>query len=208
MKKVLILLAVCLFLPFVGQAQTRKPVRKATPPVTKTVEPPSANGKFKFDWTKGFTNDSDGKDYIIITVPGKSTSEIKSSVVSSLSDMYSNPSKVISTLGDNIINVTGYYAKKTFWSSDGDATTYYNFNYNIKIEIKDGKIKVSAPTISNITGIREIGYYNAGSSNVDLGEFYTSIRLRAPSDYQKIFEKLFNPHITNIVKGLSSDSDW
>ena len=115
MKRTLLLLAVCLSLSAIGNAQTKNPVRKTaqtrtTQPV-KTPEPPSANGLFKFVYTKemkGFFNNTDQKDFVVITAPEKSASDIKSSIVSTLSSMYSNPSKVISTLGDNIINVTAY----------------------------------------------------------------------------------------------------
>ena len=144
MKRKLLLLVVCLSLSAVGNAQTKKPVRKTIPNKTvKTPEPPSANGKFKFDWTKGFVNDADGKDFIVISAPGKSVNDIKSSVVSALSDMYSNPSKVISTLGDNIINLNAH-EPRACWYSTEDFVYDYNFNYNIKIEYKEGKIKVCA----------------------------------------------------------------
>ena len=54
------LLAICLSLSAAGNAQTKKPVRKtAQAKTTKTPEPPSANGKFKFDWTKGLVNASE-----------------------------------------------------------------------------------------------------------------------------------------------------
>jgi hypothetical protein len=77
------LLAVCLSLSATGNAQTKKPVRKtAQAKTTKTPEPPSANGKFKFNWTKGLVNDTDGKDFIVISAQGKPVSDIKSSVLS------------------------------------------------------------------------------------------------------------------------------
>ena len=129
--RALLLLAVCLSLSVVGNAQTKKPVRKATQtrttqPVAKTPEPPSANGKFKYYYAEGFLNDTDKKDFVVITVPGKTVSDIKSSIVSTLSSMYSNPSKVISTLGDNIINVTAY-ASDAFYYSFSDRLQYYSF---------------------------------------------------------------------------------
>ena len=107
MKRTLLLLAVCLSLSAIGNAQTKKPVRKTsqtktTQPVTITPEPPSANGKFKFIYSKekdGFFNNTDDKDFVIITAPGKSANDIKSSIISTLSSMYANPSMVISTLG-------------------------------------------------------------------------------------------------------------
>lgn len=210
MKRLLMLLAVCLSLSAAGNAQTKKPVRKtAQAKTTKTPEPPSANGKFKFDWAKGLVNDTDGKDFIVISAQGKPVSDIKSSIVSSLSDMYPNPGKVISTLGDNIINVTGYYANDVFWNVENDIIKIYHFTYNIKIEIKDGKIKVCSPTFSNITERRQSGSYVLGTSHISLSDFFYSLRKSKDSvDFGIILTDLFNAHVSNIVKGLSSNSEW
>lgn len=210
MKRTLLLLAVCLALSVVGNAQTKKPVRKSTQTRTtqpvKTPEPPSANGKFKFDWTKGFVNDTDGKDFIVISAPGKSVNDIKSSVISALSDMYSNPNKVISTLGDNIINLNAH-EPKACWYSTEDFLYDYNFNYNIKIEYKEGKIKVCSPSISNITERIYVGFGNYNSSNIDLNKMYSLLHKLNP-DFTKTLEDKFNNHVSKIITGLSSKSDW
>ena len=214
MKRTLLFLAACLLLSVVGYAQTKKPVRKtnqtrATRPVTKAPESPSANGKFKFDWTKGLVNDTDGKDFIVISASGKSVSAIKSSVVSTLSDMYPNPSKVISTFGDNIINVTGYYAKDVFWNEENEIIKIYHFNYNIKIEIKEGKIKIGSPAFSNITERRQSGSYVLDTSHIDLNDFFSFLRKsKDSSTFCTILTDLCNSHVSKIVEGLSSNSDW
>lgn len=136
LKKSFLFLVVCLPLSVVGYAQTKKSVRKTpqttrtTQPVAKTPVPPSANGKFKLDSkVNGIYNDTDGKDFVIITAEGKSASDIKSSIISTLSSMYTNPSNVISTLGDNIINVTAY-ASDAFIKPFGVTNMYYSFTYN------------------------------------------------------------------------------
>lgn len=214
MKRIIMLLAVCLSLSVVGNAQTKKPVRKTNQtrvsrPVTKAPETPSANGKFKFDWTKGLVNDIDEKDFIVISAPGKSVNDIKSSVVSTLSDMYPNPSKVISTFGDNIINVTGYYADDVFWILENEIVKIYHFNYNIKIEIKEGKIKVGSPAFSNITERRQSGSYVLDRSHIDLTAFFSFLRKSKDSNtFCTILTDLFNSHVSKIVEGLSSNSNW
>jgi len=210
MKRALLLLAVCLSLSVVGNAQTKKPVRKATQtrttqPVAKTPEPPSANGKFKYYYAEGFLNDTDKKDFVVITVPGKTVSDIKSSIVSTLSSMYSNPSKVISTLGDNIINVTAY-ASDAFYYSFSDRLQYYSFTYNIKIEIKDGKIKIDSPSFSNMFEKITFMGQTIGTDYIDLKKFYWAISDAKELQQEKV-EKIFNSHITNIISGLSN-SDW
>ena len=205
MKKVLLLLSVCLSLSFVLNAQTKKPVRKAATTAKKTSTTPSANGKFKFS-IKGFLNDTDQKDYVVITAPGKSARDIKSSVVSTLSSMYSNPSKVISTLGDNIINVNGY-ASDAFVTDAVMSYKHYSFSYNIKIEVKDGKIKIDTPSFSRINE-RDVPLLgNASENYIDTYSLFNELS-KAGEQYQAKVENIFNAHITKIISGLSSDSDW
>jgi len=208
MKKTILLLVLCLSFSFVDNAQTRKPVRKTTTPEVKKPATPSANGKFKFDGTKGFINDTDEKDYIVISAPGKSTTDIKTSVISTLSDMYSNPNKVISTLGDNIINLNAY-ASDAFYIVGTEIIKIYSFNYNIKIEIKEGKIKVCSPSFSNITERRQSGSYVTGSSTISVGAMYLLLNeTKQPVDFSKILIDKFNSHVSKIITGLSSNSDW
>lgn len=208
MKRTLLLLAVCLLLSAIGNAQTKKPIRKTTK--TRTTQSvnvpvqPSANGKFKFT-RLGFKNTSDEKDYVVITIEGKSTADIKSSVVSSLSSMYSNPNKVISIIGDNLINVTAY-APNVFIGSFAGNNVYYSFTYNIKIEIKDGKIKVDAPAFSNITAREVYMGQTLRNDYIDTSDLYYELS-KTLEQKQAEVANFFNSHITKIVSGLSN-SDW
>lgn len=206
MKRTLLLLAVCMSLSIAGNAQTRKPVEKATKTV-KTSAEPSANGKFKFS-TDGFFNDNDSKNFIVITAQGKKSSDIMSSVVSTLSSMYSNPSKVVSTLGDNIINVTAS-SKLDVVNDLIMVVQRYTFTYNIKIEIKDGKIKVDSPCFSNINR-RDIGMVSRttmDNKNQNTSDFFGDLSKADKASIAE-FEEVFNSHVTKIVSGLSSNMDW
>lgn len=206
MKRLLMILVVCLPLSIVSNAQTKKPVKRTTKTIAKTPKEPSANGMFKF-YSDGLFHETDKKDYVIITAPGKSVSDIKSSIMSSLSSMYTNPSKVISTLGDNIINVNAYYSDVTI--KDVIYMKHYSFTYNIKIEIKDGKIKVDAPSFSKITE-RIVPIIPGNSTTERYIEAPTLFGMlaKAGEKYQAPIEDIINSHITKIVSGLSSNSDW
>ena len=211
MKRTLFFLVVCLSLSLVGNAQTKKTIRKpvkakTTQTVAKTPEPPSANGKFKYYSNKGFLNDTDQKDYVVITAEGKTASDIKSSVVSTLSSMYSNPSKVISTIGDNIINVTGY-ASDAFQYLFVDRLQHYSFTYNIKIEIKDGKVKIDSPSFSNVFEKVTFMGETIGTDYLDTQKMYWALNDAKELQQAKV-ENIFNSHVTKIVSGLSSNSDW
>lgn len=212
MKRALLLLAVCLSISTLCNAQTKKPVRKSTQTgitqaVTQTLEPPSANGTFKFIYSKekqGFFNNTDDKDFVIISVPGKSASDIKSSIISTLSSMYSQPSKVISTLGDNIINVTAY-SSDAFQYLLANELRHYSFTYNIKIEIKDGKIKIDSPLFSNISVRIVFMGETVGTDYID--DFYFELYRAKKQLQQEKVENILNSHITKIISGLSN-SDW
>lgn len=211
MRKAVLLLIACLSLAIVGNAQTKrttKPVRKAktTTPVKEPIAPPSANGKFKLKDSGGFYNATDGNKYVIIAAPGKSVSEIKSSIISSLSSMYSNPNRVISTLGDNIINVNGY-AQDAFAKPFAGNTQYFSFTYNIKIEIKDGKIKMDSPNFSNITRKEICRGYTIDTRYVEDYSMLGALELCDIVQQQSV-AAIFNAHIDKIVAGLSSNSDW
>lgn len=207
MKKLLMLLSVCLPLSIVSNAQTKKPVKRNSKTVTKVSKEPSANGKFIF-YSDGFFNETDKRNYVIITAPGKSVGDIKSSIMSSLSSMYINPSKVLSTIGDNIINVNAY-ASDVIVKDAFISFKYYSFIYNIKIEIKNGKVKVDAPSFSKITE-RDVPILPGNSDTekyIDVYDLYAELS-KAGEKYQAKAEKIINSHISIIVSGLSSKSDW
>ena len=149
-------------------------------------------------------------DYVIVTAPGKSASDIKTSILSFLSDMYNTPSKVISTLGDNIINVNAH-TSNAFEIHNINLPLYfkrYSLTYNIKIEIKDGKIKVDSPAFSNIKE-EEISAYNYSVSDTHyLDTLHLYAALYEKEEQQEKVEALINSRITKIVNGLSSNSDW
>lgn len=212
MKKLFILLTLCLSISVIGNAQNRRPVKKTTTKVVKTPEPPSANGVFKFYYSKektGFYNANDGKDYIVITAEGKTISDIKSSVMSTLSSMYANPSKAISTLGDYIINVTGY-ASDAFKYIRLDNIQRYSFTFNIKIEIKDGKLRIDSPSFSSIIKKTSFMGQIINTDYITANDMYADLMFAKDlnhSNEQVNIENIINSHITKIVNGLSS-SDW
>lgn len=126
--------------------------------------------------------------------------------MSTLSGMYSNPSKVINTLGDNIVNVTAY-ASDIFKHPFADGLNHYSFTYNIKFEIKDGKIKMDSPSFSNILEQRVFMGYTTDTKKLDTIDLFFELYYAKELEQAKV-EALFNSHITKIVSGLSTNSDW
>ena len=119
--------------------------------------------------------------------------------------MYSNPNKVISTIGDNLINVTAY-APNVFIVPFAGNNVYYSFTYNIKIEIKDGKIKVDAPAFSNITAREVFMGETLRNDYIDTNDLYYKLSKTLEQKQEEV-AYIFNSHITKIINGLSN-SDW
>ena len=84
---------------------------------------------------------------------------------------------------------------------------YYSFTYNIKIEVKDGKIKVDAPSFSNITAREVFMGQTLRNDYIDTSDlnYYLS---KTIEQKQTEVADIFNSHISKIVSGLSSNSDW
>ena len=80
---------------------------------------------------------------------------------------------------------------------------HYSFTYNIKIEIKDGKIKVDAPSFSKITE-RTVPIIPGNSTTERYIETQTlfGILAKAGEMYQTPIEEITNSHISKIVSGL------
>lgn len=188
---------------------TTKATTKVSKPVVETPkpEPPSANGKFKCK-TSSFVNASDEKDFVVIAVEGKSASDLKSSVINILSGMFDHPDKVISTVGDNIVMVNSYDATgyTEYTNENGRSySTSYTYAYSLKIEVKDGKIRVNSPSFSQLKPVLHYLGKVKTLSTYGEAEFYDTLH-KAKAEYK--VENLINSYITKLVQGLSTSDDW
>lgn len=206
---VLLLLLSCVGLQM--NAQTRKPVRKSTKSTTTVkkdttpkVAAPSANGKFMVVG-ESLLNASDNKDFVVITYEGKTASELKTIVINTLSTMFNHPDKVLQSVGENVIMINSYADKCfTYCGKKGDLT-HYSFNYSIKIEVRDGRLRVDAPSFSNF-----MGEFNYLGITKDMGPFGESFFWWAVGEAkaQTKIEDLANVYITKLVNGSSSNEEW
>ena len=100
---------------------------------------------FKLSESGSFITD-DGKDYIVVTIKEKNAHQIFQQLSVNVNALYNNPSKVMSVVDDASISIRAFddrisYIKdliQKFWLSG-----YYNLNF----QIKDGRVRVSAPEI-------------------------------------------------------------
>ena len=218
MKHLFILMA-ALFVIIPTNSQTKKQIRKAPAKVvTKKVdtapkveetkpEPPSADGKFKCIGD-AFKNETNYKQFIVVTATGKNASELKSSIINILSSLFDHPDKVISTVGENIVMVnaydgTGFTKRET--RNGKPSSTSYTYSYSIKIEIKDGKIKINSPSFSNLKATLHYLGQDRFLGTYDEESFYYAMK---EANAENKVESLMNSYIDKIVSGLSKNDDW
>ena len=162
---------------------------------------------FTIDREMGFVNSDDPtKNYVIIIADGKNTSQIKNLLIGTLSKMFNHPDKVISTLGDNTVVVNGYNDNLIDNSENEilEIINYFTFNYNYTIEIRDGRIKVNAPVITNFTNHYKQGSFEKETVYDDSSKY----KFLTGNGNDGKSNKFFNDFLDNIKKGINTDDDW
>lgn len=108
----------------------------------------------KFNLTpNGTLVGDDGKDYIVLEYPSLSQSDLYNKFLIAVTKLYVSPKDVISKVENNIISVRGntpYSSENAIRAIALGITLYYDASYVLKFEFKDGRVKVSAPTILNV----------------------------------------------------------
>lgn len=159
---------------------------------------------FKIDRNLGFVDSSDNtKSFLIVSADGKNASEIRSLLLGTLSKMFAHPDKAVSTIGDNIVVVNGYN-NSLIDNGDTKTTNYCTFNYTYRIEIRDNRIKINAPVLSNF-----INHYKHGNFQIDK-EFGPDMqyKLLTGADNATKSHKFFNDFVKSIKQGINSKDDW
>ena len=167
-----------------------------------------ADGLFKV-YDNAFLNETNNKGFVVISAEGKSSSELKNSVISILSTLFDHPDKVITTVGDNIIMVNAHDANgfsESGINEYGDAyTNSYTYSYSLKIETKDGRLRINSPSFSKL-----IGTFHFLGKDRPLGifgeeEFYKQLK---KCKAETKVENLINTYINKLVEGLANNDDW
>lgn len=168
--------------------------------------PSNTDGLFKYN-NKKFVNSIDPtKDYIIVKAEGKTVQEIKNSVINSISTLFDHPDKVISTVGDNIVMVDAF-ASNFFYEYEGTTKIVYSFNYSLKIEIKDNRMKINRPSFSKLIGDMQF----IGGRSKHIGPFGESDFFEALGEsavgYSNL-QTLINNIVNKISEGITKEEDW
>lgn len=96
--------------------------------------------------TFGSFASEEGKDYVVIPFEGKNAHQIFLLLCANVNKLYKNPQKVMSVVDDASVSIRAYDSKITYIK---DLIQSFNVGgyYNLNFEIKDGRVKVSAPII-------------------------------------------------------------
>lgn len=100
---------------------------------------------FKLTQT-GFCS-NDGKDYIVVPFEGKSAHDIFQSLCSNINGLYKNPQKVMSLVDDTSISIRAYDEKISSTNAMLGMHIWLGGYYNLVFQIRDGRVRVSAPLI-------------------------------------------------------------
>lgn len=124
----------------------------------KDIRNANALCAFKFDNNGIHSVQEPSKDYIVYEVPEVKASDLKTYAMSAISELYKSPKDVLTTLGDNIIQLETY-ASSVYSTKVKDDYYRNDFSYSIIIQFKDGKVRYNAPNIKQIwvTGVPLIG---------------------------------------------------
>lgn len=158
--------------------------------------------KFVFDDKGLYSAQDSSKDYIIFNRPGKSSAELKASVLSAISSLFKSPKDVVTNLGDNIIQLERY-APNLYHGKYGDSYYSTDVYYSLIIQFKDGKIRYNTPSIKHliITGVPMLG-----SLRLDTNKPITTL-IEESYDRDKVVKE-FNKTISEINKKSISADNW
>ncbi len=160
---------------------------------------------------KGFISSEDQtKDFVVYNFEGKSQKELFTKVLSFATSTYNSPKDVISKVENEMITLTGFQPDKIGFG--GIIKMTYDLNYTLVIKIKDGKIRLDAPTFDckSFNGDKinrlTLDESNGGlGSEVKVGIFKKTGKVSRDAAKEGL-EKFFNALAENIKASIISKS--
>lgn len=89
----------------------------------------------------GFIDAETGKDYHIVTLDGKSQTELYNSTLIKITSMYNSAKDVVSKVDGEVITINASQP-----NSVKVKTLLYNVDYTLTLKFKDGRIRFDSPT--------------------------------------------------------------
>ncbi len=190
----------CMALPVTGQQR-----RTLTPQKRKTTVSQPKKTSFEFYVYENATFKKTGDtSYYVVDMGKKSAHQLYTDVLSHISSIFENPDRVISKVDGRSIVINGYADKISYFKDIDGYSNSVSFKYRIKLQFKDGKIRVNAPDLpeiytSSAWGDRKLSSYPTKYIGYLFGG--------ATAAMKKDIDKYINAVITAIVYG-SKDDEW
>lgn len=157
---------------------------------------------FGFDFRGIYSIQDESKDYVVFSMPDISASQIKASLYSKLSSMYSSPKDAITNVSDNIIQLEGY-ASRVYLAKKSTSIYPVDIAFSIIIQIKDGKIRYNIPTIKQIY-IQNVPVL--GTASLDMTKPLR--QLISEDEDREAVASYFNKLIQVLNSSISEEDDW
>lgn len=160
----------------------------------------------------GFTS-TNTQGFYVLGYEGQSAAQLYTNVLSAVYSMYKDPKKVISEIHNTFITISGFAIDVPVPKEKSEISTvfplkndYYAFDYTLKFQFKDEKIRVNAPAL-DAENILFMDVFQGEYRKVALG--FAGMHLGRRDDKICVhFEKYINSLINNILKKAESINDW
>ena len=160
----------------------------------------------------GHYRSADGKDYIIYQFDGKSAKDIYTLICSNVSKVYNSPQSVMSTVENSSVAIHAFADDILYQKSYLGIKFFYEGTYNLLIEIKDGRVKINAPSFGMQTGQSETINRTKTAENILSDFFDKKGRLKGN---RVIWKSYAEQRINSIYKTLlglgntkDTNNDW
>lgn len=162
----------------------------------------------------GFKNSEDeSKNFIVVPMEGTQT-ELYNRAKTAVTIMWNSPKDVMSYNEPEIIVVNGFSSGDLFIKTIG-ITNYFDFNYRLQIQFKEGRIRIDAPSVDKATiPGKDYELYFCGGKGGSMGKVNYVFDQNGKLKQGKIkeqAEKYFNALVGTLIdkmKNGASSEDW
>lgn len=173
----------------------------------------NAQGTVEFILTPdGYYKTEEGQDYTIVQFDGKTAHQIYQELASNINSIYNKPSEVMNGVEDSSIKVRAYSNDLIRARALGLGQSLGGY-YQLEFQIKDGRVRVSAPYIESKVGyMTPKGYSESNFRDMLKKHFKKDGTLKdgkRAEDYTAVVLKMNN--IINLILNLSDSQqseDW
>lgn len=164
------------------------------------------DGKFHFTVNNdGTFTTVDGRPFYVIQKGKQRAHSIYLNLLDNASRLYINPDKVISGVPDQTLVINGM-AKDVSYAIIQNMRFHYDVFYRLEIQIKDGRIKVNQPLITQIGVDQRDGLDGEVDYDVKQPNEVMALRL-GDSDFKKNINNKINAALNNIVFGIKGEKE-